>query len=335
MYNKNIDYSFLSKKITKQDINEFKRTHPEVLAQSSPLITAFISLIFVFIAVMCVGMMFVGQGGAMSFVLGGLFLTFEVLILLAVLKGIRTRKAREVRMYSFALANAMQFFVNKDIAPYVGTIFKQGYSGTITETLIVGDGREIGNFKYVTGSGKSRSEHNWGYVQVKLSRKLPHLMLDSKANNIMSSWSNLPVGFSKDQTVKLEGDFNEHFTVYAPEQYQQDARYVFTPDVMAALVDSAANFDIEVIDDILIFYSSNILALDSEVELRKIIELTQKVSTELIDQTEYYADERVGDRTANVIAAPGRRLKTRISVWTIITLVFVFIYFIFATWHEF
>src|SRR5690606_7535742 len=106
----------------------------------------------------------------------------------------------------------------------------------------------FGNLRYVTGSGKSRSVHQWGFLAVGLDRRLPHMVLDSRANNRMLGLSNLPAGFRRDQILSLEGDFDRYFTLYCPKEYERDALYVFTPDLMALLIDEAAPYDVEVVD---------------------------------------------------------------------------------------
>lgn len=54
-------------------------------------------------------------------------------------------------------------------------------------------------------------------------------------------------------TVELEGDFNNHFKLYAPEDQQMQARYVFDPAAMQFVVDFCANHDWELVYDELYF----------------------------------------------------------------------------------
>jgi hypothetical protein len=142
------------------------------------------------------------------------------------------------------------------------------------------------------------------------------MVLDARKNNLFGSrQTNLPSGLRGNQVMQLEGNFNDYFTLYVPKGYERDALYVFTPDVMAALVDFGALYDMEVVDDNLFFYSQNEVTIDREDELTKLITILNTVSTEIIEQSDYYTDERVGDRAANVIAEPGRRLKKRAGIF--------------------
>ena len=67
------------------------------------------------------------------------------------------------------------------------------------------------------------------------------------------------------QRLSLEGDFDDHFTLYCPEEYERDALYLFTPDVMARLIDRVRGFDVEIIDDWLFLVSSrDVVTLDPD-----------------------------------------------------------------------
>ena len=146
------------------------------------------------------------------------------------------------------------------------------------------------------------------------------MVLDAKKNNMFGKISNLTDTFDRSQTLALEGDFNEYFTLYAPKQYERDALYVFTPDVMAKLIDNGAQFDMEVIDDELYIYKSGRIGLTDEAQLRSILSIFDTIAAELKDQTDYYADERVGDRAQNIVAVPGARLKHGVN-WVVVAIV--------------
>lgn len=265
-----------------------------------------------------------GSGSnSMGFVVMFLFGGLMVAVFIA---ASRYRKRELARLYRFTQQNNAQLIVNKVNPGYAGCIFEEGDNRVISEAVVFPDGKEIGNYQYTKGSGKNRRTFTWGYMRVKLVRRLPHMLLDAKKNNLFGTFSNLPSSFSKNQTIKLEGNFNEHFTLYAPVGYEQDAFYVFTPDVMSALIDFGALYDIEVVDDSLIFYSTMPIRFGADQVLQKAHEVLDKISTELIDQGDYYADANVGNRAANIIAEPGRRLKSRFGFVTLF-LVIIFILF--------
>ena len=55
---------------------------------------------------------------------------------------------------------------------------------------------EFANYAYTTGSGKSKSTHQWGYVAVKLDVPLPNIVLDATSNNSLFG-SNLPASLDR------------------------------------------------------------------------------------------------------------------------------------------
>ena len=148
------------------------------------------------------------------------------------------------------------------------------------------------------------------------------MVLDAKANNLLRI-SNLSNTINRSQVLSLEGDFDSYFTLYAPEQYKRDALYVFTPDVMAALIDHGKEYDIEIVDDMMYFYSSTPFALDAPEQYERTLAIIDTIRDELVDQAGYYADERVGNREMNTVAMEGQRLKMRISFVTAVTIAIV------------
>lgn len=328
----NFDFSAYSQPVTKEDIKSYKAQYEknDVYKTFSTKILPYIVVIpGVFIVALVAVSAFTGglgpTGWIMPTIIFGIFLTIFLMAVVGTYNKIR----RRAKYYKFARANNASLLVDQAPIANPGIVFNEGYARMIQEGFSMPNGWEIGNYTYVTGSGKSRTTHYWGYMRARLVRKLPHMVLDARSNNMFrSKLSNLPATFNSDQIIQLEGNFNEHFTLYGPKEYGMDARYVFTPDVMSALIDFGTNYDIEVIDDTLIFYAPMSINLDTEQSLRAAFTVLDKVSSEIIEQGDNYSDYRVGDRASNVIAEPGRRLKSRLSIFTIIGIVIFMAYFL-------
>ncbi len=318
------DFSALNRPMTLQDVEAYRARFVKKMTTVTKVIIGFI----IVVAIMILGAI------ALNTALYGPDITTMVwigvfaLVAVGVAGASVARRKRLTRLLAFATANNIQLVVDHGNPAYPGIIFSQGHSRSIQEAFVFPNGFEIGNYTYSTGSGKQRRTYNWSYMRVKLVRRLPHMLLDARKNNMFnSSVSNLPVSLTKDQAMRLEGNFNDYFTLYAPKGYEADALYVFTPDVLAALVDFGASHDIEVVDDDLIFYQRGSKDLTKEASLRSALTILDKVSSEIIDQGDYYADARVGNRAANVIAAPGQRLRSRVSIVTVIIVVLFLAYF--------
>ncbi|GAA1662518.1 hypothetical protein [Microbacterium lacus] len=170
-------------------------------------------------------------------------------------RGALGRSERRYRLDRFAAANGMSYVPALQNPALPGMIFGTGSSRSSTDLVRGTEPRfvEFANYQYTTGSGKNRTTHRWGYVAIKLDVPLPNIVLDATSNNGLFG-SNLPTTFDKDQRLSLEGDFDRYFALYCPEGYEQDALYLFTPDIMARFIDHAAALDVEIVDDWLFLY---------------------------------------------------------------------------------
>lgn len=228
------------------------------------------------------------------------------------------RWERWMRLDRFAAANGLTFSPLSRDPQYPGMIFGQGRSRVALDHLRSSEGRflDYGTYRYVTGSGKNSTTHTWGFVALELDRSLPHMVLDAKANNGLFG-STIGIAFSKDQILSLEGDFNEHFTLYCPREYERDALYVFTPDLMALAIDEAAAFDIEIVDKWMFVYSTRGLDLLDPRLQERVHRILATVGTKTVSQTDRYRDDRVPSFEANVVAPSGQRLRRGVSAGAI------------------
>lgn len=238
------------------------------------------------------------------------------------------QQKRAARMTRFAKQNNIIYTYNTVDQQQTGMIFDIGNGRTHTDTLRFSTGTEIGNYHYTTGSGKSRRTHWWTYARITLPRQLPHMVLDAKKNNFWLTLTNLPTGFSRSQTLSLEGNFDTYFTLYAPATYKTDALYILTPDVMAALIDYGQNYDIEIIDNVLYIYAQGMIALDTSTNLEPLLAITDVISREVGTQGQRYRDDRRTDQSTYTIADPGRRLRTRPPTTVVLTLIAIVIWII-------
>lgn len=225
-----------------------------------------------------------------------------------------------VRMDRFARANALMYEPHSPAPSYPGLIFGLGNARAVTDHFRTVDGRylDFGNYSYTTGSGKSRTTHRWGFLALHLDRALPHMVLDSRQNNGLLGGTNLPSVFSKQQVLSLEGDFDRHFTLYCPREYERDALYVFTPDLMALLIDEAAPFDVEIVDRWMFVYSSRVFPAADAATYQRLLGIVSTVGAKTLSQTDRYVDDRIGQFSANVVAPQGQRLRRGVSVLGIV-----------------
>ena len=259
-----------------------------------------------------------GSGSWLFLVFLGVFIAIAILVIVRRF-GSGGSWAKWMRLSQFAEANGLQFRSRSANPNYSGMIFHLGDSRAALNHLNSSSGRyfDLGSFQYSTGSGKSRSTHNWGFLALHLDRKLPNMVLDSKENNTLFG-SDLPITFKRDQILSLEGDFDKHFTLYCPKEYEQDALYVFTPDLMALLIDDAGSFDVEIVDDWMFIYSPHAFAPLDVQNYARLFTIVQTVGSKTVSQTANYHDDRIGSATADIVAPQGQRLRHGTSIGALI-----------------
>jgi hypothetical protein len=334
-----VDYSPLLTTPTPQDVAAY-RSQAKASGAGWASMSAQSIIVLIVAVIFGVGVFLPMLGGILFFVADGLrqgspiAVFFVLLVLLAVgllvfaivrvAIGGSGRWARWLRMDRFARANGFVFSPVDADPSYPGAIFGYGDSRKATDHFRTVEGRflDFGNYQYSTGSGKNRTTRTWGFLALRLDRRLPHMVLDSKANNGLFGGTNLPATFDKSQILSLEGDFDEHFTLYCPKEYERDALYVFTPDLMALLIDNAAPFDVEIVDDWMFVYSATPFPPAQPAVYQRLLSIVDTVGAKTLRQTDRYQDERVAAPfTANIVAPQGTRLKRSVGVGAVILIV--------------
>lgn len=184
------------------------------------------------------------------------------------LAGTEHLAARDLR--EFAAANGWRYDAEA-ASPALGASLWEQVSSGVVRDRISGSGWEAGR---ITGGNRSAStverrgritvtntvivntpqqSLDVGYLAVRLPRRLSHFVLDAVSND-RGPFFSLIRRPQPDQHLSLEGDFDTHFRLYAPTGYEPDALYVFTPDLMALLVDETGDLDVEIRENKLIVY---------------------------------------------------------------------------------
>jgi hypothetical protein len=217
---------------------------------------------------------------------------------------------------------------------YEGCIFLFGENRLITDQIRIGrhPSVEVGNYGYASKVTTDLGRHEWGYIAIQLERPMPHMILEARANRKLIR-SRLPATFRRSQVLSLEGDFDRHFTLFAPREYERDALYVFTPDLMARLIDEASLFDVEIVDDRMYVYSEKPFDMLSPATYSLIDRITSIVGAKARSQTVRYRDDRAGLAAARRVGPQGRRLVRRVSTAAIVIAVVVVVMHLLPLFH--
>ncbi len=187
-------------------------------------------------------------------------------------------------------------------APASGTVLPDVEVGVITGK--VGGGQAwAGTGGAVRVSFATNEVMTVGYLAVRLERQLPQFVLDSSRNDD-GRVSNLPMPIAAGQQLSLEGDFDQHFALFCPRGYERDALYIFTPDLMALLIDETGDFDVEIVDEWFFVYSRHGFDLSNGTLWRRLERIRHVVGAKAITRTDLYANAR-----DPAVIAEGSRLR--------------------------
>ena len=226
---------------------------------------------------------------------------------------------------AFAAANGWRYEPVGPAPDYSGSMFDFLQGSTVADRFILEPGTtasdlpdaEVGILTGKVGGGQAWAGTGGkvkvsfqtsevmtvGYLAVKLERKLPQFVLDSSKNDD-GRYSNLPMPIAAGQTLSLEGDFDQHFTLHSPRGYERDALYIFTPDLMALLIDETGDFDVEIVDEWFFVYARHGFDLSNATLWRRLERIRHIVGAKAITRTDLYANAR-----DPAVIAEGSRLR--------------------------
>ena len=216
---------------------------------------------------------------------------------------------RRVKLERLAVDNGLTFVERGTPPQFPGCIFTTGtttpyvhsqFSSTAPNTVIFGNYYPISTLAdgpmliAAPSPGKA-----WGFLAIRLQRSLPNLLLVSTTREPGDMF--LPVSPNPREALSLEGDFDNYFTLYCPAQFEQDALYVITPDLMALLIDQATPFDVEIAEDWMFFYSRIPFDMLDRSMYERLFDILLTIGGKVGHQTSHY--------TTTVVANP--RLEPR------------------------
>jgi hypothetical protein len=198
-----------------------------------------------------------------------------------------------------------------------GAPFLNNHS-SLTEPLITGQlGDEkfsVGRYRLLNGDRESLEIHRpLTFARSSLPRSLPHIILKNRRSRIIPL-----VGARRaNATLMLEGDYADNYTLYCPKDYEADALYIFTPEVIAAIYDFAADAELELVDDNLYLYTGSRTPFVKPDKLTEMLDLLMKLDARFDKRAKRYKDAgasldyAVGQTPAGAISQRARRLKLK------------------------
>jgi hypothetical protein len=231
---------------------------------------------------------------------------------------------RMTRLDAFARLNSMTYEFERRDVRYNGAIFSLGTKAVASDVLTVTTGRgiQIGNYRSFARSTFNTARFHGGYVVIELDRRMPHMIAIAKRKRKLFGNQSVAPGILRSQILSLEGDFDKYFTLYAPRQYERDALYVFTPDLMVLLIDRLASYDLEIVDNRLYIYSHKTFDMLDPQTHERLASIVQVVGHKAANQTRGYADDRMAPYS-DMVAPGGLRLRRGITAGVVLAVIYI------------
>ena len=236
-----------------------------------------------------------------------------LLLVIPVFKANEARDKYRAKLYRFARLNYIDIEFDRIRPEYQSLLFTSTSVRKVIARLLWPDGLHVGNVMLLRGYGTYSSSEIWRYASVELPRPMPHMLLDARSNDILRKKSSLPEGYHAKE-LRLEGGFEKYFRLFAPEGYERDALYIFTPDVMVALMEHGGAYDMEIIDNRMYFYTNKELKIENQAEVSEFLVMIDVIRKEVAHQSGRYSDARSSAPRGSEVALEGRRMRLKFRV---------------------
>jgi hypothetical protein len=203
-------------------------------------------------------------------------------------------KARNSFWKQLASANGWKYESQGKRGLEKGIMFRQGdrameNMGVSISNCVEGniDNKDfrIFSFDLITGGSKrDRNIYEYTVFAFKFQGNFPHFYLNNKKNSF---------GVDIGNFISLPAEFDDKFLLAAPKEYEIEALEIFTPNILAVLLDRGFSYDIEFVNqEMLIFADGSIYDFaDLEKKLNQTLELADMFRGKL----DHFKFEKIGD----------------------------------------
>jgi len=317
----NLNYSALDdKSIRSKDFTQERLIASGLSKQRNNVLTA-VAILILAIVLALHALLLISDGWS-------LLAALPIIALLSVFlaRSLNLEVRRRFRVLKFALDNNLHYIAEKAPATRAPIMFDIGHSKIQSDILIFPNQSFCARYSYTVGSGKNQSTYHLFFMRVKLSRKVPHLILNGKKNGVKLS----PAGHHV-QELKLEGDFGKYFRLFIPPNYHIDALQIFTPDVMQTLIDIGQQLDIELVgDELYVYQSLSNNPYKSSNDMRNFLATVSLIAAQFDKQVKTYSDTRAGSVASGRVHQSGTLVKKRINKYLRIVVIIIVLLITFA-----
>ncbi len=215
--------------------------------------------------------------------------------------------ARRVKIAAFAWGNGWAYADALEHTRRPGAAFERVLRGRERGVVAGDDPRmpfELGkHYSISRGQQAATVQRPFAFIELPLRTSVPHIVLSNRHRRIIPTLG-LGRGAAR---LELEGDFAKHFVLIVPEGYQQDALYIFTPDLMARVLDLGTGAEIELVSDRLYVYLPHGTRFDHADVMAAALVLAEEFHRRFAARTELYHDDATGALEARAGVSVGLR----------------------------
>jgi len=136
-------------------------------------------------------------------------------------------------------------------------------------------GFEYGTVTHHTRTSQIAGSQPRAFIELRTPNVLPQMMLEVKGSKTRN------YEFRNSQRVALDDEFSKRFKLYAAKGGDAAALTIFSPEVLRAIDQNDHGFNIEVIEDRIVFHSVRLFDLAKPKEHRRVFRLANIVGRRL------------------------------------------------------
>jgi len=179
-----------------------------------------------------------------------IYIIVSPLLLLGVYLGNVFAQAERKFWYNFCKVNGGLYRQNGNPTTEKAIMFKQGESRNIKHLALFEEGKnETKIFQYSFHKKKWTDKHSTPFdytvISIKVEGSLPHIYLNYKKDGY---------GLNIGKEISVPVEFEKSFHISIPEGYQIEALEIFTPEILAKILDQEIKVDIELVDNQIYFF---------------------------------------------------------------------------------
>ncbi|MDN4641451.1 hypothetical protein QCD70_14445 [Agreia sp. PsM10] len=244
-----------------------------------------------------------------------------LVVLFAILTAFVVRSMRRgVLLQSWSESRGMRYVHqrrSRHRSAWPGSPFPHS-GGYFVRHHVIGTDIETGRFRSLPDDSGYHSAgllNSFTFVRFALPTSVPHLVVTSNRSSALSAAG---LAISGGRVLRGSLEFDSSFTLHCPADYERDALYIFTPDLLALMLDAAPGCDLELIDDMAYLYVSREPKLWVGPVADELLAVVALLRRKLDRQTRRYTDVRLTEKIVSPgaprVAVEGLRLANRRSM---------------------